>query len=342
MGPRGPRYVLGVDGGNTKTIALVAALSGEIAGRGRAGSGDIYASLHEGAEASAEAALGAIERAAHAAIADAEGAPDDLAATVLSLAGADWPEDFALLRAEAVRRGLGRRVGVVNDALGALRAGSAEGWGVAVACGTGAATGARSRAGTVWHASFWQEAGGAWRLSEETLRLVYRSELRIDPPTALTALVPPLLGAGSVEELLHMLTRRAGRVEVDGLARGRLVRGLLGAAEEGDAPARAVVLAHGAELGDYALVAARKVGILGQPFPLVLAGGVLRHPCRLLADALVARVRERAPDCLPRLSGLEPAVGAVLLGLQAAGIAIDDALLARLRGSLPEASLFET
>src|SRR2546426_11971918 len=35
-------YVLGVDGGNTKTIALVASLDGAILGAGRGGCGDIY------------------------------------------------------------------------------------------------------------------------------------------------------------------------------------------------------------------------------------------------------------------------------------------------------------
>ena len=36
-------YVLGVDGGNTKTIALLALLDGTIVGSGRGGCGDIYA-----------------------------------------------------------------------------------------------------------------------------------------------------------------------------------------------------------------------------------------------------------------------------------------------------------
>ena len=35
-------YILGVDGGNTKTIALVARIDGTIVGAGRGGCGDIY------------------------------------------------------------------------------------------------------------------------------------------------------------------------------------------------------------------------------------------------------------------------------------------------------------
>jgi N-acetylglucosamine kinase-like BadF-type ATPase len=38
------KLVLGVDGGNTKTLALVAREDGAVIGTGRAGCGDIYGS----------------------------------------------------------------------------------------------------------------------------------------------------------------------------------------------------------------------------------------------------------------------------------------------------------
>src|SRR6185312_1179927 len=40
--PPSMSYVLGVDAGNTKTVALVARLDGTVVGAGRAGCGDIY------------------------------------------------------------------------------------------------------------------------------------------------------------------------------------------------------------------------------------------------------------------------------------------------------------
>ena len=47
------------------------------------------------------------------------------------------------------------------------------------------------------------------------------------------------------------------------------------------------MLAHGAALGDYALVAARRVEIERTPFTLVLAGGVVRVLGPLLLPALM-------------------------------------------------------
>src|SRR3712207_5167121 len=194
------------------------------------------------------------------------------------------------------QRGFGRRILVVNDAIGGLRAGSPDGTGVAVVCGTGAGTGARAPDGRVWHTSFWQEPNGSHDLARRMLRVVYRAELGIDPPTMLTRRVLDFLEQSTVEDVLHLFTRREGQRPTQ---LGGLARVLLDEASNGDAPARRIVEEHGASLGDYALAAARRVGIEGTPFTLVLAGGVLRHAARLLPDAIVARVRTTSPGVRP-------------------------------------------
>jgi len=68
----------------------------------------------------------------------------------------------------------------------------------------------------------------------------------------------------------------------------------------------------------------------------------LRNPSRLLPEALVARVQADAPLARPLYSIFEPVVGALFLAFEAAGIAVDQPLLARLTDTLPEASLFAT
>ncbi|MEN9938690.1 MAG: hypothetical protein RLZZ387_5269 [Chloroflexota bacterium] len=328
-------YILGVDAGNTKTIALVARTDGTVLGSGRASCGDIYGAGHP------DRALAQVDLAVGRALDAAGTRPEDLEAGAFSMAGADWPEDFALLEGAARERGLGRRVAVYNDAIGALRAGAPEGWGVVVACGTAAAVGARGRDGRIWHSSFWQEHGGGDHLGEKALRAMMRAELGVDPPTLLTERALELLGMPSVAALLHARTRRE-LSEDERPDIGRLGRVLLDAAADGDATARRIVVEHGAALGDDALAAARQVGLEHEDFPLVLAGGVLRHPSPMLRDALVARVLERAPGAVPTRIRLEPAAGAVLLALELAGVTVTPALLERLEPSLPPASFFAT
>lgn len=325
--------VLGVDGGNTKTLALVARGDGAIIGTGRAGCGDIY-----GAGTPA-AAIAEIERAVDAALKEAGIVPAELSAGACSLAGADWPEDFRLLEDAMRARGYGRRIVVVNDAMGALRAGSPDGTGVVVACGTGAAVGARHPDGRIWHSSFWQQVQGADELSKRALRAVYRAELGIDPPTLLRERILETFVARNVEEILHRLTGRdLPRPE----NRRQLVRPLFDAADAGDVAARQIVISHGRALGDYAIAAARKVGLLEAPFSLVLTGGVLRHPSPLLRDSLVERVREAAPEVRAIQSRFEPAAGAVLLALDLMQIVTDATLLERLESTLPGAAFFAT
>lgn len=326
-------YVLGLDGGNTKTIALVARLDGAILGVGRAGCSDIYGAV------SADAALGEARAAASAALTMAGIQPGALLAGGFSIAGADWPEDIEFLH--AAFEGLGEKHLIVNDAIGALRAGSPDGTGVVVVCGTGAATGARNAAGRIWHTSFWQEPQGAQELGRKALRAVYRAALGIDPPTTLTARILDIFGQRAVEDLLHLFTARLGaHPDISQVA--RLARVLLDEASGGDPVACGIVEAHGAALGDYALAAARQVQLGDAPFPLVLAGGVFRHSGRALANALIDRVQSQMPNARPTFSRFEPAVGAVLLALELVGVTVDQSVLKQVEASLPPAALFET
>src|SRR5579859_7336424 len=108
--------VVGVDGGNTKTLALVADLEGRVVGCGRSGNGDMY-----GAE-SPTAAMASLVEAAQKALADAGASKDSLAAGGYSIAGADFSEDYDLIASALT--GYGKTVEVINDAVGALVAGA--------------------------------------------------------------------------------------------------------------------------------------------------------------------------------------------------------------------------
>src|SRR3954447_4239063 len=200
------QFLLGVDGGNTKCIALVAHPDGTVVGAARAGCADIYGGHGE------EAALAEIEAATTAALAAAGAAPTDVAAAAFSLAGADWPEDKQFLHDELVRRLPGlHRLEVFNDALGALRAGTRDGVGVAVVCGTGGCVGARGPEGPAWHSSWWALHTGGWAIGRRALQAVYAAELGAGPETALTPCAREVFEAASVEEILPSFTRRGGR-----------------------------------------------------------------------------------------------------------------------------------
>jgi hypothetical protein len=139
--------------------------------------------------------------------------------------------------------------------------------------------------------------------------------------------------------MLHLYT---GRDMIMPKPLDGLTRYLLDEAAAGDELARQLVLEHGRGLGNYAVVGARFVGLEGTPFTLVLAGGVLRHPSTLLPETIIERVRTTSPEVRPIRCRFEPVIGVLFSALEAAGIAIDEALLRRLDPTIPAPELFAT
>jgi len=320
------RVFLGVDGGTSKTDALVATEDGTVLGFARGAGSNIYA-IDPGL---------AISHAV-AAVADALRQAGlhgpDISVAAFSMCGADWPEDFDLFRAAMRGAGFGQQVVVTNDAVGGLRAGSPDGTGVAVVCGTGVATAGRNQRGETWHSGFWGESGGALDLAHRALRAVYRADLGIDPPTRLTDAIRHHTGMHDVEQILHTATSRSTVGEIDVAT---IAPVLLTVAHNGDAAARRIVEANGAELGDYALAAARKVGIEHTPFHLVLAGSIFLHPSTMLADSIAARVQSVAPQATVRHSEFPPVVGALFLAHDEAGIAVTGPLRQTVRTTMAQ------
>jgi len=325
--------VLGVDGGNSKVIALIANPDGSVVGAARRfGSADIYAAPGPGA------AVTLVEAAIDEALAQVGIGRGEVGQAVFSMAGADWPEDHALLNRAFGAAGFGGPATIINDAIGALNGAVPEGPAVVVSVGTGAATGARGHDGNTWHSSFWQSPHGAVELAQRMLFAVVRAELGIDPSTQMRDRLLQITGEDTVEAALHRNTGRdAERPPV-----GRMVRALLEAAREGDAVAVDILRAHGTALGATAAAAARQVRIADTTFAISFCGGLARlGPSALTQSALDAvHAAGQAPVLVtPRW---EPAIGALVIGLRAQlKSALPEDIAARLDETAPSASLYD-
>jgi N-acetylglucosamine kinase-like BadF-type ATPase len=304
-------WVLGVDGGNTKTIAVVADADGVTRGIGQAGCSDIYNA------ATPERGMDEMEAAARRALGTAGVSADAIGAAAFSVAGADWPEDFALLEPGLRDRlGLAATPLVVNDALGALRTGSPEWTGIAVVSGTYNAVGARNARGEVFHLGFWPDGAGGRHLGRRGLDAVYRAELGIAPATALAERAFALYGVPDAIALLHEFTRRGGLTDAE---HDRLAPMLLDVADAGDAVAQGIVADAGRALGLQARASAAQIGMPLDGTRVVLTGGVFRHPSDRLAAATMAEL----PGTVPVRGGPPPIAGALLLAYDRLGLAVD-------------------
>jgi len=303
--------LLGMDGGGSKTVALLADQDGRVLGRGAAGSSNYQA-------AGAAAAQTALDQAIAAAYADARlpgptwpQASDAISAACFGLAGVDRPEDRDLFEAWTAERLPDARVMIANDAELVLAAGTAEGWGCALISGTGSIVYGRDSAGRTARSGGWGhllgDEGSGYAVGLAALRAVMRAFDGRAPSTELTAAVLSHWSLARPTDLV-------GRVYRESLAPGEvagLARLVDEAATGGDAVAQAIVDEAGGELALAAAAVVQALGLQG-PTPCALAGSFIVKG-RAVRAAFAAAAQRMDLHLSPIAEVHEPARGAVRL-----------------------------
>ncbi|NPV06947.1 MAG: ATPase [Anaerolineae bacterium] len=328
---RSPVYVVGVDGGTSKTIALVADGAGRILGAGRSGN-----SNWSGPDV--EKPMSVVVAAVREALQQAGVTGDRIAMAALCLAGADWPEDHTRREDYLRTTGIARDLVVKNDAFAGLRAGTRRPYGVVIAAGTGTNTAAIAPDGREWAFGYYATYGGGSDVGREAIEAMLRQDDGRGPETAITAPALEKLGYSSVEAMLRALVAH----EVD---RGRinsLCPLVFEAAYAGDAVAADIIEKQGRALAEYAVAIIRRFGMQDLEFDLVLSGGVFKGRGPLLVDTVAQVVHRVAPRARLVVLTVEPAVGAVLLAYDALGISVTEAMYAHLAQTCPGPELFDT
>jgi N-acetylmuramic acid 6-phosphate etherase len=321
--PSGPGHqrqtlVLGIDGGGTHTVTLLAQLtsvatatthhspltSDQILGRGEAGPSNIRA-------VGAEQALRALDEAIGKAFQSASIPRGPVQIAWLGLAGAGRPEDQEIIRRWALGSGVAAEVVVTADAPLLLAAGTPDGWGVAIVAGTGSIAFAQSPDGRTSRAGGWGyllgDEGSGYALGLEALQAVARMADGRGPETILARSLLDQFHLKEPAELIPAVYQGS----LDRPALAALAPLVLEAAEAGDAVASPIVQQGADQLASAAVSSARQLGLVS-PIPLALAGGLLLASASYrerLLDALAARGICPEPITLVP----EPAEGAVRL-----------------------------
>ena len=294
------RYVLGIDAGGTKTVGLLADETGRIVGEAR-GTG---ANLQTHGELEVEKVFDGIL--------EALGSRERISAVCLGIAGVDRPRDEEIIRGILRRLGYRETARVVNDAAIALVAGAQERVGIVILAGTGSIAYGADREGKTARSGGYgfllaDEGSGYW-LGHQALRATVRSADGRGPQSLLAGLVFEALGVRSVAEMVPVVYEK-------GLPKFRIAAhaGLVQqAADRGDALAAALLEEAALELSLAARAVARRIALGGDPYRVVLAGGVFKA-----CPSLPARI-ERClglPGAQLAPLSVEPAQGAVALAL---------------------------
>jgi N-acetylglucosamine kinase-like BadF-type ATPase len=304
------RYFLGVDGGGTKTHAVIIDALGRVVGEAFSrGSNPLRVGLED--------ALLHLDQAISEACAAARISRDQINAACLGLAGVNHPIHYHTMK-DALDHSFGiQNLQLVTDFRAAL-AGALDGEpGVVIIAGTGSISvgvnesGEEERSGG-WGPTFSDE-GSAFDIAKRALNAVAASFDGRSPSTALTDRVCQRLGIASAVDLPGVIYNGDSEpVEIASLAQ------LVGeAAREGDHVARQILAEAGSELGKLVVSVIQKLGMQSDTFGVAYVGSVFSSGEYVL-NAFKETVARAAANAEVRPPLFTPAVGAAKLAQQAA------------------------
>jgi glucosamine kinase len=301
----GARYVMGVDGGATKTLAAVLDVQERALHLGHGASSNPDA-------VGAHVATDSLVKATDEALARAGIERDSLDAAVLAVAGTDTDAVAAHVRERCPATWV-----VVNDVVGAWASATGAHAGVGVISGTGSNVLGVGSDGRAWRAGGWghvlgDEGSGYW-LAVQSIKAALADREASGPQTALSAALIDFFGVQSVEEmatLVYAKPLRKGEIAACAIETARV-------AYAGDEVARGLYVRAAEELAAQIAAVVEQTALEGE-FPVGLIGSAFKAG-ELFVTPLVEAIRKFAPQAQVAVVEMAPVGGCVLLAALAAG-----------------------
>lgn len=307
------KVYLGIDGGGTRTRAVLVDAGGVVLGEGEAASSNYH-------NVGLSGAITCIQEAAENAWKDAGRCPRVPDGAFLGCAGIKSAVDVARYTSAAETAGIAPagELTVANDLHNALMAGLEGRPGVALIAGTGTNCLGRDATGSTFMCGGWgwllDDMGGGFGLALAALRASVRAADGRAPETRLLPAALAFLGLSEPDEMLARLY--VEKWTPDELAAFAPV--VIRLADSGDATASKVLRDGATALSELVAQTARALSFSKGP-EVVLLGGCARSgaPYQPLVEAAIrsACPGARLVDC-----SLSPVHGAALNALHAAGI----------------------
>ena len=306
-------YVVGVDGGNTKTDYLLFSTDGRLAGHIRDGS-----CSHE--HVGYEKAIEIIKRNIGRLLEKNNLTLADLKAGAFGLAGMDNHEQHARLNELLKTIGL-PRFEADNDSFLGITGGTSKGYGICSINGTGTVSGGvdprgnRLQVGGIGPLSG-DDAGGSY-IAHCGIRAVYDSFYRCGKPTIMAKPTSKLLGITSPQEIFYAIGTQERK-----LGSTAMTRIVFSAAKKKDAPALEILCESARQLAKTSAGCVRGLRF-DEEVEVVLAGSVW---VKAESDELFNFYKSHMAALLPekklkyKILKEPPAMGAVLWALSLCGV----------------------
>ena len=294
--------VVGVDGGGTKTAAVILDSNQRVIGEGRAGPSNPM-------RVGIATAAAAVREAIDSACVMAKVRREDLLAAEIGLAGAGRRELRERMREALSTLGIAD-IEVVTDADIALYGATDGAPGIVVIAGTGSiccgvnARGKRICAGG-WGPIAGDEGGGAW-IARRALRGVAHASDGRGPKTLLTGLACTYFRVSSADDLVTAIYAPSSTNE-------RLAgfgKDVIEAAKQKDPVAQSIIDEAGTELSHAAITVIKNLNLERERFQIAHVGGVFEASGDLILDRMRKEVQKVAPLAFFQPPHFSPAVAA--------------------------------
>jgi N-acetylglucosamine kinase-like BadF-type ATPase len=308
-----PLYVIGIEGGGTKTVAVLCALDGSILVEEREEASNVQIG---GPERAASVILRLIDRCCHGIGCDIS----QIGAVVAGLAGAGRPGDQQLAHDCVIE--LARKqdlaiqeLQIESDARIALEGAFGGKPGIVVIAGTGSIVFGKDGKGRLFKGGGWGrligDEGSGYSIGQAAFRAITRTLDKRGARTRLLKLFEEKFGLGTQEAVIDALYRQ-------NFAVASVVPVVIQAAAGGDTIARDILRSACSELADVlaSVVVRMKKGTRSAvKQPLAFVGSLLTSEnaySRMLRSAL----RRKLPDIVIRPAEFSPVVGAALMAIE--------------------------
>lgn len=301
------RYVLGLDGGGTKTACLVADAKGRIVGRGFGGPGNYL-------KAGLYVVKTSLRRAVQQALRQAGIPYHQVAVLCAGLAGVDRRSDKFLLR-KVIREVIPiQRVIVESDAYIALMGATGGRAGMIVISGTGSIAmginrrGERARAGGWGHVL--GDEGSGYDIARKGLVAALKAYDRRGKRTLIEEKIKRKLELPRIDEIIPLFYQQ-------GVTPARVASFyplVQEAADQGDKVARSLMVDAAQDLAETTFAVAKRLGMQREKFSIALIGSIFENNAYLVR-AYKKQIKRLIPAITVKEPLYSPERGAVLIAL---------------------------
>ena len=302
------KFIIGIDGGGTKTHAVFIALNGKILGQTTVGASNFQQAGQSGIQTVCRQILDQVKK---------NGLSEDgIRRWVLGLAGAGRPADKAAVKEAVEELGFKNRVTVESDAYIALMGAFVGESGIILISGTGSICYGLNTNGKMARAGGWGyllgDEGSGYFIGNQAVIAALKDLDGRGKKTALRQKFESLFGISTIDLLVPKIYK--GDLQKEDIA--GLAPMVFQAAAEDDSVALEIIERAGRELGKMAVAVTRQLEIVGETIRIAPIGSVLENQKEVLEPHILNEMRKASDSVLFQDAQYPAAIGAAIAGLK--------------------------